>query len=303
MLPAEVEEYLCFNVNPNYNYIRLHFVSFDAGNNTLTANYIYTAEVDDIINKLKPELEKLFIQAVALPIKYKFVYSKSYIDETILRLAVFNYLKNAFAVMSGGMSDGSIVIETAPNGYNVNLYLTQQFADFLSGSKSFANFKKDLHEQYFCEFNFYFNIIPQNETTDDETDDSNYVPAETVSNRVDKVFHIKNQVYLLGWPIKEKPLKIEFLRVCDDLQIVAGEIARLTKREYTRQSGEKKGYWTFTLNDGDSAVNCVFFPNKKNISLFERLTDEMFVVVMGTYSEKNGRKSLNISGIATAEKK
>jgi hypothetical protein len=277
-------------------------VSFDSKNNVLTANYIYTMEVDDIIDKLKPELEKLFVQIVALPIKYKFVYTKSYIDETILRLAVLNYLKNTFAVMSGGMNEDNIKIDTTQNGYNINLYLTRQFADFLSGAKSFTNFKEKLHNEYFCEFNFYFNLLPQNEAADDEIDDNDYVPAEIAFTRVDKVFHIKNQKYLLGWPIKEKPIKIEFLRVCDDSQIIAGEIEKLTQREYTRPNGEKRNYWTFILNDGDKKANCVFFPNKKNVSIFERLTDGEFVVVTGTYTEKNGRKSLNISGISTAER-
>jgi hypothetical protein len=280
----------------------LHFVSFDGEKNTLTANYIYTAEISDLLNKLKPELEKMFCKTVGLQIEYKFVYTESYIDETVLRLRVMEYLKNTFAVMSGDIKDDSIKIESAANGFNINLYLTQQFADFLTGSKSFANFKQTLEDENFCEFNFYFSIISQADTADDEIADSDYLPPDTVSTGIDKVLRIKNKSYLLGLPIKEKPIKIEYLRVCNDEQITAGEISRLTQREYTRSNGEKKEYYTFLLNDGDDTANCVFFPNKKNIALFEQLTDGTFIAAVGTYSEKNGRKSLNVAGISTAEK-
>jgi len=237
---------------------------------------------------------------MGLPIQYEFVYEKSYIDKTLLQIKVTDYLKNTFAVMAGRLPDDAIKVDPVPNGFDINLYLTGQFADFLSGARSFANFKKELAEENFCEFNFYFNITGQGEIIEDEETD--YVLPEAPSTRVDKTMSIQNKVYLLGVPIKEKPIKIEYLRVGDDLQIIAGVVERLTAREYTRKGGEKRGYYTFVLFDGFNRANCVFFYNKKNQHLFERLKEGDFVVVCGTYSEKNGRKSLNISGISIAEK-
>jgi hypothetical protein len=303
VLPTEIEEYLAFNSNPNYGFIKLHFVSFDAEKNFLTAHYLYTAEVEDIIDKLKPELEKLFTQSVGLSIGYKFVYGKSYIDETILRLRLLDYLRNTFAIMAGGVKEEDIKIDAVTNGYDINLYLTQQFAEFLQGARSFEKFKGALAAEFFCEFNFYFNITQQTGIPEDDILEIDYTEAENpVVDRVDKVLHIKNSQYLLGRPIKEKPIKIEYLRLCNEDQITAGEIDRLTKREYTRANGEKAFRYTFTINDGAKTTGCVWFPNKKNLHLFERLHDGDFIVVMGVYSERNGWRSLNVSGISVAEK-
>jgi hypothetical protein len=154
MLPTEIEDFLCYNVNPNYGYLKLHFAEFNGEKNILTANYLYTGDIEDIIAKLKPELEKMFKTAVGLPIEYKFVYNRAYIDETILRLKFTEYLRTAFTIMSGEVTDEDIKIEPTSNGFDINLSLSQQFADYLSGAKSFANFKETLFNDNFCEFNF-----------------------------------------------------------------------------------------------------------------------------------------------------
>jgi hypothetical protein len=298
MLPTEVEEFLCFNADADYSRIKLLSAFFDTEKDTLTANYIYTDDIEDKLPALKPELEKLFIEAVSLPINIEFVYTKSYIDEMVLRLKITEFLHNKFTAMAGAFEDANVKAELVDNTFTVNLYLSSQFANFLEYSNSWRSFKQKLADENFYEFDFFVNVVPDTECPAEP--EEVYVPKpEAPVARVDKVYRIKDLSYLFGRPIKERPIKIEFLYPSPDEQVIAGEIEKLTKREYTRKTGEKKPYFTFTLNDGDDSAPCVFFPNKSNLAHFEKLSDGDFVAVIGVFADRNGRRSFNVSGAAS----
>jgi hypothetical protein len=365
MKPTECEEFLCFNEDADYASVKLLSVLYDRTENTLTANYIYADEIKDKIVRLKPKLEQLFTETVALPLTYKFTYTRAYMDVTMLKLKIYEFLKNTFAAMSVTVKDDNIQVVQNYENFIVNLYCSRQFADFLQNSKNYAAFIKKLTDENFYGYEFHINVLPSaanpantlagapnstpgtsatlagtpnsalgisgalnstlygtsaigtpnrtlgisgasaasisDNTPDDEPDDEpdGFCPppvAETA--RPNKVYNITNKEYLLGQPIKERPIKLAFIKITANEQVVAGEISKMTKREYTRSNGEKRGYWTLALTSDDQTINAVFFPNKKNTALFEKLKDGDFVVVIGIYSEKNGRQSLNISGIS-----
>ena len=301
VLPTEVEEYLCFNADADYANLKFVSAVFDKTKSKLTANYVYTADIEKKLTELKPKLEELFKESVNLPLKYEFHYTKAYMDETVLKLKVMEFLKAKFAIMAGTVGDSDIKIELADNTWAVNLYISSGFANYLEYSKPWQEFKQKLTAENFYEFEFYINVVKDDKEPAPDTDEEpEYTPV--VSARVDKVYRVKNPVYLFGRPIKERPIKIEFLTVSPDDQIIAGELSKLTKKEYTAKSGEKKTYFTFVLNDGDNSANCVFFPNKSNIVHFNKLADGDFIIAMGIYGSRNGWKSLNISGVARAEK-
>jgi hypothetical protein len=332
MKPTECEEFLCFNEDADYASVKLLSVLYDRTENTLTANYIYADEIKYKIVRLKPKLEQLFTETVALPLTYKFTYTRAYMDVTMLKLKIYEFLKNTFAAMSVTVKDDNIQVVQNYENFIVNLYCSRQFADFLQNSKNYAAFIKKLTDENFYGYEFHINVLPSatnpaanpantlagtpnsalgisgasaasisDNTPDDEPDDESdgFCPppvAETA--RPNKVYNITNKEYLLGQPIKERPIKLAFIKITANEQVVAGEISKMTKREYTRSNGEKRGYWTLALTSDDQTINAVFFPNKKNTALFEKLKDGDFVVVIGIYSEKNGRQSLNISGIS-----
>jgi len=126
--------------------------------------------------------------------------------------------------------------------------------------------------------------------------------AETVSQNgpkagVDKVLPISNMEYLCGMPIKIRPIRIKYLRVSPEEQVTAGTMHFLTKREYTKND-ITKSYWTFALNDGESALQCVFFPSQKSGPKFEILKNNTTICVQGVHDKRNDRTSFRVTGVS-----
>jgi hypothetical protein len=118
--------------------------------------------------------------------------------------------------------------------------------------------------------------------------------------QVDRTLPMKSHEYLLGLPIKTRPIKIRFLRSTPDLQVTGGHISFLKKREYTR--GEvKKQYYTFLLDDGEGRMGCVYFPTAKDGGKFEKLGDRSAVCVIGVNERRDERSNFRVVGIAFAD--
>jgi len=127
-----------------------------------------------------------------------------------------------------------------------------------------------------------------------------HAEALPAPKKVDKTLHVKNVEYLLGKPINLRPIKIEHLRISPEEQVTAGTIHFLTKREYKRED-QTKSYWTLVLNDGDSTLQCVFFPSEKSRPKFEILKNNTSVCVVGVHDRKNDRLNFRITGVSFCE--
>ena len=127
--------------------------------------------------------------------------------------------------------------------------------------------------------------------------------------KVDKTLAVKNIEYWLGVPVKIRPVQIKYLRVGRELQVTAGSIHFLKKREYTRDAGPNSQspktthiYWTFMLDDGTNRLQCVFFPTDKTRAKFEKLTDRTVVCVIGVHDKnKRGDIGFRVSGVSFCE--
>lgn len=126
------------------------------------------------------------------------------------------------------------------------------------------------------------------------------------SVKTDKTLKMTEPEYFLGRPVNMRPIKIKFLKVSKDDQVTGGTIFSLKKREYKRadkESGEEvvKPYWTFTLDDGESQIQCVFFPSQKTYQKFEKLQDRTVICAIGTCENFRDQKNFRVSGISLCE--
>jgi len=138
------------------------------------------------------------------------------------------------------------------------------------------------------------------------------VAASISTKKVDKALAVRNVEYHLGRPIKIRPIKIQYLKISPEEQVTAGTMHFLTRREYIKktsdavaspplqngETGVAKPYWTFVLNDGESTVNCVFFPTVNTLSKFEMLKDKTAICVIGVHASRNDRTNFRVTGIA-----
>ena len=124
--------------------------------------------------------------------------------------------------------------------------------------------------------------------------------------QVDKTIELKAVQHWLGLRIKTRPLQIKYLRPSKWLQVTAGTIHFLKKREYKRTDANgtevTKSYWTFVLDDRETRLQCVFFPTEQTYSKFDKLTDKTAVCIIGLYDKnKRGEFNFRVSGVSCAE--
>ena len=305
--PNELIEHLAFHVSNEYHCIRMKNATFFNSDNKLVVAFIYDEKIEGNLKKLKKRLEEEFKKLTENHLKndinIAFDYEKSYVDATVLKLAVGAFLKENFPVFCVGMEDEDISVNGAGEEFTVNIYLSPQSAEYIEKHMRYKNFIANLSEEYFATFNFFINKKDVKQDVNDFDVIEQYMRdnSPTVS-RIDKVMKVSAIEYYFGVPIKERPIKIEFLKNSPDEQIIAGTMSNLTKREFTKKHGENAGeqstYYTFMLDDGKSNVNCVYFPNQKNLARFEKLTDGTTVALIGIHHERNGRISFRVAGVS-----
>jgi len=312
--PLELLENLAFNVSPNFNFVRLKSCMYKEKDDRLEVSLIYSEKIESELELLKGHLEQEFQSSVVSHlgeiINIEFRYEKAYIDAILLKLYLVKYLKSSF-VLAMDIDEEDVVVKSN-DGFFVELFLTKQNAQYIKNGKVMDSFLDGLRKEYFDEFSY---VIRERESRMGESEES-FIDKFTKENeiqesaRIDKVMKIGKKIeYYLGRPIKERPIRVEFLRVSGDDQVIAGTIRNFTRREFTTkpkaddEGGEKKPFFTFMLDDGKNKASCVHFPNTNTLAKFEKLVDGTAVCMIGQNTERNGRIGFRVSGVSFCELK
>lgn len=329
-------ENLSFYKSPLFRFIRLAEAVFDEGQESLTLRFIYSEAVEGELDELKSILEKevkdwlkgemeigrevpdgqlSFVDELDSNERVggmclAFEYEKRYIDEDMLALKIRQFLEGNFGVLLVGFGDEDVCVTYDGEVFATTLHMPQDVGEYVRHTATYRDFIEGLQEDYFAEFNFEFRdkVVERGGASIDELEA--YI-SEAQGPRVDKSMKIRGLEYFLGKPIKERPIKIEFLKVSPHDQVIAGKIMYLTRRTYKKKTGEigeggtdlteEREYWSFVLDDGSNRAQCVFFPTQKTKAPFEKLVDGTAVALIGIQSERNGRVSFMVSGVSWAE--
>ena len=306
----DICEYLSFRVSPDYKLVSFKSCVFNEARNELKLTFLYDDSIKKKMGDLKTRLEQEFKSVINLDIKYVFEYKSSYMDLDRLELLVRSFLSNNFSIMTLDLDDEDIRVTNNDDktAFNVEIHLPKHSAVYVKASKAYDAFIKDLSKDYFHGFNFAIieKTAEDNQSIADIEKFVNEKMKDLRPSGVDKVCKVRGVEYLLGKPIKERPIKIEFLRTSPDEQVVAGTISFLTKREYTRKATddrpeEMKPYWTFVIDDGERKQGCVFFPTTNTLAKFEKLVNGTTVCLIGVNDERNGRVNFSVKGVSFCE--
>lgn len=302
---------LSFRKDADYRFLKFANCVYYVNRNTLHVVFYYDDTIAKKLDNMKNALEEAFKAYVDLDITYQFEYKKSYIDEILLTLAVKKFLVKNFSMLTLSLTDEDIKTERTQDGFAINLYLPKQSHNYIKANNNFKDFVDKLHDENFCSFEFLFNVKDidavdsQSALEKLEQYMENKLPNGNLI-KVDKTLRVKNIEYWLGKPIKQRPIKIEHLKISQEDQITGGTMEFLTKREYQKHDKEKgeteaRTFWTFLLNDGSRKLNCVFFPSAKTHDKFEKLVNGTAICVIGVHSERNGRVGFRVQGISFCE--
>jgi hypothetical protein len=295
-------EYLCFNYNEDFSHIKFLKADYYKSENRLELTFNYSPIIEDKIASLREVLENEYKKLLNFNVALNFIYRKVYLDEQVLSLKVLNFLKENYRIQCAALTTADVKVSRKGEEFIVNLFLPESFIAHLEKSPAFNAFKEGLTAEYFEGFAFYFNGAKEDFEKEDREFEE-YIASQKVviETAVNKVFKIKNVEYAFGKPIKDqRPIKIEFLRVSSDDQVIAGRISFLQKREY-KKDDETKFFYSFLLNDGAHKASAVIFPTEKNKAKLETLKNDDIVVIVGQNTERNGRTGFRVSGLSFCE--
>ncbi len=151
-----IEEYLYYHENQDYINIKFLSCTYYRAKQRLVVRYIYNAEIEKILPSLQKRLEELFMQQVALPLKYDFVYRKIYVDALSLQLEIVSFLRKKYGAMANGIQDNQVSVEIQGHACFVKMSLPDNLVRFLKHSQPWKKFKQDLNDRNFFEFEFQF---------------------------------------------------------------------------------------------------------------------------------------------------
>jgi len=298
----ELIEHLAFYEDPAFHLVRLGSFVYEKKKDELTTTILFDESLTKKIKDLKPALEAKIEAFIKTDVTHKYVYQKSYIDATMLKLKTQNFLRETFSIMTLDLDDDDIVIAKDDNLFRVDIYLPPQAINFIKNSQGFTNFKKQLSANYFYRFNFFFNKkdVVEEEASIERLEE--YLNSTTQTPRVDKAMKLGGKLeYFMGRPIKQKPIFTQYLKPSADDQVIAGTILYMTKREYKNKEGKEAQYFSFVLDDGRDRTRCVYFPRGGTFAKFESLVNGTMVALVGEYSEKNGRASFRVTGVSLVD--
>ncbi|MCL2846870.1 MAG: OB-fold nucleic acid binding domain-containing protein [Firmicutes bacterium] len=300
----ELTTNLSFYHSTAYRFMRFRDCTYNEDTDTLSAVFLYESDLHDRVEALRPKLEEAFIAEVEQEIgkgtTFIFEYERSYIDEILLQLQLKSFLSTSFAVL-GGLNDEDVLVTVTDDGYSASISIPSQCIDYVKSHKLWIEWKQILRAHHFATFTFHFH---EKAVDDTPVDLSQFDVVDMPTGpRVDKTMPVGNIEYYLGVPIKERPIRIQYLRVTAEDQVIAGKIKFLKQREFTKKTedgDETKTFWTFVLDDGKDRTQCVFFPNQNSFKKFEKLTEDTAVALIGTNTERNGSISFRVRGVSLA---
>jgi len=310
--PNDICDYLASRVDEGYKSVKFKECIYNALTDELIATFLFDEKIKGEISGMKPRLEQEFKAMVGISeLEFRFLYKQCYMDSGRLEILVQEFLRKNFSFLTLDLADDDLIVTRGEEGFTAKMRMTRQAADYIKGSKVFKKFVEDLAEGNFALFNFAFEereCVNQEELTLEDIE--KFAEEKLVANtkdKVDKVCKVSNREYLLGVPIKERPIKIEHLTVSPHEQVIAGTISFFTRREFVKKDSEEKGtYWTFILDDGQKKQSCVYFLSgrteevrNKNVAKMELLGDGQAICVVGICNERNGRVGFNVRGVSS----
>jgi|GEM_PF-3481323 len=154
-----VEEYLYYHENQDYINLKFLSCTYYQAEKRLVVRYIYNAEIEESLPILQKRLEELFMRQVGLPLKYDFVYRKTFVDALSLQLEIISFLRKKYGAMSKQTSEDNVTVTLEDHIWQVKMSLPSNLLDFLTNSLQWQKFQQDLRDRNFYDIEFQYHAI------------------------------------------------------------------------------------------------------------------------------------------------
>ena len=298
----ELLNFINQKTNNAYKDFKLVSVIFDENNLSCTFKFLYK---DNISENTKDELSNLIKQYLQEDVEIIVKCKKAYIDESLIRDVIYNFIIKNFSSISQDFKKEDIRV-TINEAINVTISCNEFNRDYIldnSIDKEIINYANG----FFFE-DFYLNIEFNGETKSDndeviqvlDIDLSDPTESNLKYHKVDKLENYIGEVS--GNPVHISCIKSAFEHI-----EIGGTIKFFTEKSFESKRKDKEGnavirrYFSFSLSDKTGHINCVYFPTKADMEKTEALADGQNIIVNGDVEDFNGRINFKVKNVAFGE--
>ncbi|MBE5735814.1 MAG: hypothetical protein E7356_00425 [Clostridiales bacterium] len=296
--------------NNAYKDYKLVSVIFDETKIEATFKFLYKDELGD---NAKDELTKLIRDYLAEDIAIVVKCKKAYVDSDLVRDVIFNFVVRNYSSLEVNFSKKDINVEI-DNSIVVNMKCTEFQREHIL-SNSIDREIIDYANSFFFE-DFVLNLVVDENSKKLKIEDE-VVPVINIDLSSDAgeqyKYHKVGQIEQFVGEVKGYPIHIACIKgVMENIEI-AGTMKFLNEKSFESKRKDKEGnavirrYFSFVVQGKTGRMNCVYFPNKADISKAEVLMEainngeEKNVIVAGDVEEFGGRVNFKVKSIAFAE--
>lgn len=304
--------------NQKFRLLKLKNVEFYRETQLLRINFnVSTFEIKTLsqndIDEIQAACDRIFPN-----IRVRIGFVRTFADEKIVKGKIVEYFNNKQPMLLAMLKDDSIAVEIKDNFITVSLNLETAAYRLFKISRLDEMLFKHLDKEFNEEIEVLFNEIPvqvELETVDETR--TKYIPTNVVFVEDAQLIYVKMGERVFA--SREKSNQINMLPSyisnvkdpCENI-VLCGKIIDFTEREYRNKkySEDDKGQPEFKtmfkwrLFDKTGIIECVTFPDPKNVDLLRKLANSDEIVCQGKITENNYQgSSLNflVSTIYKAE--
>jgi len=289
-------EFINEKSNNAYKNFKLVSVIFEENTLNCTFKFLYK---DDITDNVRQELTGLISEYLGEEINIIVKCKKAYVDCDLVKDVLYNFISKNFSSLGVNFDKNNISVEINES-INVSITCNSFQYEHIQGSSIDKEIIAYANTFFFEDFSL--NIILDHEEIVDE-----FVPAMDIdisdNNNLKIKFHkIENLSNYIG-EVNGVPLEISTIKSALENVEVAGTLRFLTEKSFESKRKDKEGnaiirrYFSFVISDNTGRINCVYFPNKADMSKAEGLEEGSNIIVHGDIEDFNGRLSLKVKSI------
>lgn len=290
-----------FNKKFGERFSNLYLKNVVVNNDTCTVTFLYPSADETLTDGEKEEIIKFAEEKLSLSylhLKVKFL--KVYVEEKLIRKALFNILEDKFKLLKTYIHDEDIKVEITNIDATITFDVSPRLAQFFADNKASVYIAKALKESFLINFNINLNLL------DDKVDevDIDNIEVKTTTHRTQRydVLVVKE---VIGKDIPPKPEFISNIQYPKSSVILAGYIENFERKDFVikkgARAGQQKAYFKFNLFDGKGKIDCIYFCPKKNEAIMDALEEHMFLLLHGDVKlGLNGKLTLYIDKLALA---
>ena len=272
-----------FNIKFGNKYPNLHLknVSVSTKENLCTITFLYPSQDENLTDEEKDEIisfiqDKLQLEQFKLKVKFM----KVYLEEKLLRKAVFQIFEDKFKLLKTYIEDKDVSFKINNIDIEIVINVSPRIAEFFNSNKVIAYMAKELKNNFLVDFVITLNVC-ENKIDEVEIENVEIKTSARKTQRYD-VIVIKD---VIGSNIPPKPEYLSYIVTPKPSVIVAGYISNLARKDFVIKKGarvgQQKAYFTFTLCDGKGKIDCIYFCPHKHEKDMEALEENMYLLLHG----------------------